>query len=125
MEQPEAQKLHAREFKVNQVYKRFISKVKDRSEFKRKRLQDILVEPVQRISRYVMMLRDILQLTPEDHSDFRGLNQACEKAKEIATMADDDRTRAATMFMSLYQSIKDSPVSDICFHSTSHINILS
>lgn len=95
---------------MNQVYRRFISKAKDQKEFKRKRLQDILVEPVQRISRYAMMLRDILQLTPEDHSDFRGLNQACEKAKEIATMADDDRTKTATMFLSLYQSIKDSPV---------------
>ncbi|KAI7875252.1 uncharacterized protein EV154DRAFT_472779 [Mucor mucedo] len=111
LEQSEAQKLHAKEFKINQVYRRFISKAREQREFKRKRLQDILVEPVQRISRYAMMLRDILQLTPEDHSDFRGLNQACEKAKEIATMADDDQTRTATMFLSLYQSIKDSPCS--------------
>ncbi|KAG2200842.1 hypothetical protein INT47_001373, partial [Mucor saturninus] len=113
LEQSEAQKLHAKEFKINQVYRRFISKAREQREFKRKRLQDILVEPVQRISRYAMMLRDILQLTPEDHSDFRGLNQACEKAKEIATMADDDQTRTATMFLSLYQSIKDSPVRDV------------
>ncbi|GAA5795701.1 hypothetical protein HPULCUR_001063 [Helicostylum pulchrum] len=111
LEQSEAQKLHAKEFKTNQVYKRFLSRVKDRSEFKRKRLQDILVEPVQRISRYSMMLREILQLTPEEHSDFRGLKLACEKAAEIATMADDDQTKTATMFLNLYQAIKDSPCS--------------
>ncbi|KAG2232911.1 hypothetical protein INT48_006165 [Thamnidium elegans] len=111
LEQSEAQKLHAKEFKTNQVYKRFLSRVKDQSEFKRKRLQDILVEPVQRISRYSMMLREILQLTPEEHSDFRGLKIACEKAKEIATMADDDPTKTATMFLNLYQAIKDSPCS--------------
>lgn len=111
LEQPEAQKLHAKEFKMNQAYKRFLTKVRDQSEFKRKRLQDILVEPVQRISRYAMMLREILHLTPEDHSDFRGLNLACEKASEIATMADDDPTKTATMFLNLYQAIKDSPVS--------------
>lgn len=63
-----------------------------------------------------MMLRDILQLTPEDHSDFRGLKLACEKAKEIATMADDDQTKTATMFLNLYQSIKDSPVSICAFY---------
>lgn len=114
LEQSEAQKLHAKEFKTNQVYKRFLSRVKDQSEFKRKRLQDVLVEPVQRISRYSMMLREILQLTPEEHSDFRGLKLACEKAREIATMADDDPTKTATMFLNLYQAIKDSPVSFFC-----------
>ncbi|KAL0135138.1 hypothetical protein V8B55DRAFT_1553980 [Mucor lusitanicus] len=73
LEQSEAQKLHAKEYKANQNYKRFLTKVKDHSDFKRKRLQDILVEPVQRISRYSMMLRDILQLTPKDHADYHGL----------------------------------------------------
>ncbi|KAI8081898.1 uncharacterized protein B0P05DRAFT_538523 [Gilbertella persicaria] len=111
LEQAEAQKLHAKEFKVNQNYRRFLVKVKDHADFKRKRLQDILVEPVQRISRYSMMLRDILQLTPEDHHDYQGLKAACEKAREIATMADDDPTKTATMFLNLYQSIKDSPCS--------------
>jgi hypothetical protein len=93
------------------VYRRFLLKVKDQSEFKRKRLQDILVEPVQRISRYSMMIREILQLTPEDHPDYQGLKAASEKAREIATMADDDPTKTATMFLNLYQGIKDSPVS--------------
>lgn len=111
MEQSEAQKLHAKEYKANQNYKRFLTKVKDHSDFKRKRLQDILVEPVQRISRYSMMLRDILQLTPKDHADYHGLVAACEKAREIATMADDDPTKTATLFLNLYQAIKDSPVS--------------
>jgi hypothetical protein len=58
-----------------------------------------------------MMLREILQLTPIEHPDYIGLQIACEKAKEIATMADDDPTKVATMFLNLYQSIKDSPVS--------------
>lgn len=120
MEQSEAQKLHAKEYKANQNYKRFLTKVKDHSDFKRKRLQDILVEPVQRISRYSMMLRDILQLTPKDHADYRGLVAACEKAREIATMADDDPTKTATLFLNLYQAIKDSPVSFTFMLLSSH-----
>lgn len=110
MEQSEAQKLHVKEVKTNPAYKRFLLKLNEYAEFKRKRLQDILVEPVQRISRYSMMLREILQLTPIDHSDYIGLQIACEKAKEIATLADDDPTKVATMFLNLYQNIKDSPV---------------
>jgi len=120
LEQSEAQKLHAKEYKANQNYKRFLTKVKDHSDFKRKRLQDILVEPVQRISRYSMMLRDILQLTPKDHADYHGLVAACEKAREIATMADDDPTKTATLFLNLYQAIKDSPVSFMFMLLSSH-----
>ncbi|KAI8327950.1 hypothetical protein BD560DRAFT_494439 [Blakeslea trispora] len=111
MEQAEAQKLHAKELKINQHYKRFVLRAREHPDFKRKRLQDILVEPVQRIGRYAMMLKEILQLTPEDHADYLGLKAACKKAQEIATMADDDPTKTATMFLNLYQSIKDSPCS--------------
>jgi hypothetical protein len=57
LEQAEAQQFHTTEFKGNHAYRRFLLKVRDRAEFKRKRLQDILVEPVQRISRYSLMLR--------------------------------------------------------------------
>ncbi|KAI8354119.1 hypothetical protein EDC96DRAFT_516899 [Choanephora cucurbitarum] len=111
MEQAEAQKLHTKELKSNPNYKRFVLRAREHPDFKRKRLQDVLVEPVQRIGRYAMMLKDILQLTPEDHLDYQGLKAACRKAQEIATMADDDLTKTATMFLNLYQSIKDSPCS--------------
>lgn len=80
-------------------------------------MQDILVEPVQRISRYSLMLREILHLTPKDHPDYSGLKAACEKAREIATMADDNPTKTATMFLNLYQAIKESPVSSVGVHS--------
>ncbi|KAG1044014.1 hypothetical protein G6F43_011525 [Rhizopus delemar] len=111
LEQGDAQKLHAKEFKSNQTYRRFLLKAKDHPEFKKRRLQDILVEPVQRISRYSMMLREILNLTPQDHPDYPGLKLACEKSREIATMDDDDPTKTATMLLSLYQTIKESPCS--------------
>ncbi|KAI8876938.1 Dbl homology domain-containing protein [Backusella circina FSU 941] len=111
LEQADAQQLHTKEFKGNHAYRRFLLQVRDRVEFKRKRLQDILVEPVQRISRYSLMLKEILCLTPENHPDYKGLKTACEKAKIIATMADDDPTKIATLFLNLYKSIKDSPCS--------------
>lgn len=63
------------------------------------------------------MLREILHLTPKDHPDYSGLKAACEKAREIATMADDNPTKTATMFLNLYQAIKESPVSSVGVHS--------
>ncbi|CAO3599610.1 unnamed protein product [Absidia cylindrospora] len=111
LEQHEAQNLHTKEMKSNPLYRRFISQAKERPPFKRRRFQDILLEPVQRISRYAMMFKDILRLTPQDHPDFAGLNDACVKVREIATMADDTPTKVATMFLNLYQSVKDCPCS--------------
>ncbi|KAG1152276.1 hypothetical protein G6F37_001409 [Rhizopus arrhizus] len=69
------------------------------------------MEPVQRISRYSMMLKNILSLTPSDHPDYWGLKWACDKSREIAIMDDDDTTKKITLLMTLYQIIQDSPCS--------------
>ncbi|CAM0142254.1 hypothetical protein VKS41_002265 [Umbelopsis sp. WA50703] len=106
-----AQSLHTKEYKVNQSYRSFLIKAKDHPDAKRKQLQDLLVEPVQRISRYTMLLKDIIKSTPPEHPDHAALISALSKAEEIATMADDNRTRLARMFLNLYNSIKGSPCS--------------
>ncbi|GAB5588787.1 hypothetical protein Unana1_03687 [Umbelopsis nana] len=106
-----AQALHTKEYKVNQSYRSFLIKAKDHPDAKRKQLQDLLVEPVQRISRYTMLLKDIIKHTPLDHPDHAALISALSKAEAIATMADDNRTRLARMFLNLYNSIKGSPCS--------------
>lgn len=69
------------------------------------------MEPVQRISRYSMMLKNILSLTPNDHPDYWGLKWVCDKSREIAIMDDDGTTKKITLLMTLYQIIKVSPVS--------------
>ncbi|KAI8374661.1 Dbl homology domain-containing protein [Radiomyces spectabilis] len=111
MEHGEAQKLHGKEFKSNQNYRRLLLKAQDHPQFKKRRLEDIIVEPVQRISRYSMMLKDLLRLTPKSHPDFEGLTTAYKKSQEIASMADDHPTKLATMFLNMYSIIKDSPCS--------------
>lgn len=58
-----AQALHTKEYKVNQSYRSFLIKAKDHPDAKRKQLQDLLVEPVQRISRYTMLLKGNANLT--------------------------------------------------------------
>ncbi|KAG1467081.1 hypothetical protein G6F46_003083 [Rhizopus delemar] len=107
--QEEAQRIHTKEYKNNLAYKKFLLKVSQHPEFKKKRVQDILMEPVQRISRYSMMLKNILSLTPNDHPDYWGLKWVCDKSREIAIMDDDGTTKKITLLMTLYQIIKVSP----------------
>ena len=38
-----------------------------------------LITPVQRIPRYILLLKDIIKKTPEDHPDYPQLVQAEEK----------------------------------------------
>lgn len=53
----EAQKLHTKEFRSNQAYRSFLIKAKDDPRCKRRGLQDLLVQPPQRIARYVLLLK--------------------------------------------------------------------
>ncbi|ORY97904.1 hypothetical protein BCR43DRAFT_255363 [Syncephalastrum racemosum] len=111
LEYKEAQRLHAKEFKNNQAYRSFLIKAKDDPRCKRRQLQDLLVQPPQRISRYTMLFKDILRFTPSTHRDFDGLQRALVKASEIATLDDDDPTKVAIMCHNLFTSVKDSPAS--------------
>jgi hypothetical protein len=54
---------------------------------------------------------DIIKHSLPDHPDHAALISALSKAEEIATMADDNRTRLARMFLNLYNTIKGSPCS--------------
>ncbi|KAI7861417.1 Dbl homology domain-containing protein [Spinellus fusiger] len=116
MDQEEAQKLHVKEVKSNQKYRKFLAKAKENPAFRRRKLQDILVEPVQRISRYTMMLKEILKRTAQDSKEHEELTDACNISSRIAKMKDDTPTKLATMSLSLYTSIKDSPCSLISQH---------
>jgi len=46
-------------------------------------LQSLLVNPVQRIPRYLLLLKELVQKTPSDHPDYQSLNTALNKIKEI------------------------------------------
>ncbi|KAL0078696.1 hypothetical protein J3Q64DRAFT_1824799 [Phycomyces blakesleeanus] len=116
MDQKEAQKLHVKEVRSNQRYKKFLTTAKEHPGFRRRSLQDILVEPVQRIGRYTMMLKEILKHTDSETKECEDLTNACSISSRIATMKDDVPTKLATMSLSLYTSIKDSPCSLISQH---------
>ncbi|KAL1925780.1 uncharacterized protein VTP21DRAFT_663 [Calcarisporiella thermophila] len=102
---------HLREQKTNSVYKAFLQKARDNPEVRRMALQDLLVQPVQRIGLYTLMFENILKHTPDDHEDYQFLVEARSKASSIALMADDYNTRLAQTFFNMHNAIADCPAS--------------
>ncbi|KAI7872826.1 hypothetical protein BDF14DRAFT_33746 [Spinellus fusiger] len=108
-----AQKHQKREYIENQAFRSFLLRAADdpRAKEWKGMLEGLLIEPVQRISRYTLLLQEILQYTPNTHPDWIGLTKTYAKFQDIAMMVDDDLTKLANMLHNLHTSIKDSPCS--------------
>ncbi|RUS26597.1 Dbl homology domain-containing protein, partial [Jimgerdemannia flammicorona] len=119
----ESQAVNVKEQKTNGAYRNYLAEHPDA---RRQTIQDLLVQPGQRIARYTLLLEpigmvrgahvlilavvEILRLTPDDHPDFRGLAVSLTKAQEIATMADDYHTKSANILFNMHRSIQHCPV---------------
>ena len=60
-------------------------------------LEDILINPIQRIPRYILLLNDMLKHTPEHHPDFQNLQTAASAFQNFATFINENNRRAETM----------------------------
>jgi len=68
----------------------------------------LLIEPVQRVPRYQLLLEDLLANTPEAHPEFEDLDSALKKIEMIVRTLNDARrssTNTSTMY-SIYQRIR-------------------
>ena len=54
-------------------------------------MESFLVQPVQRVPRYILLLRELLKHTPSDHPDHAGLVQALERAQRVAELLNTRR----------------------------------
>lgn len=55
---------------------------------KRQDLSSYLIAPVQRLPRYVLLLKELLKCTPEDHEDYNDIKQALDGITSIAATVD-------------------------------------
>lgn len=55
-----------------------------------------LITPVQRIPRYILLLKDIIKRTPDDHPDYRNLTKALETMNELAHYIDAQVSESQT-----------------------------
>ncbi len=45
-------------------------------QFRRLSINDFLIKPVQRLPKYVILLKDLLKHTPKDHPDYNNITKA-------------------------------------------------
>eukprot|EP01119_Soliformovum_irregulare_P011585 TRINITY_DN2919_c0_g1_i5.p1 TRINITY_DN2919_c0_g1~~TRINITY_DN2919_c0_g1_i5.p1 ORF type:complete len:795 (+),score=256.77 TRINITY_DN2919_c0_g1_i5:1687-4071(+) len=74
-------------------------------------LQSLLVTPVQRIPRYMLLLMHLLALTPPTHPDFSALTTALAKMKEITdvvnfSIKETDKSKLYNRIVETVQGIK-------------------
>jgi len=69
-------------------------------------LLGLLIQPVQRIPRYKLLLEDLKKHTPEDHPDYQNICEACEKIISIAEEVDGQMNQQESL-MKIYQIQKN------------------
>ncbi|KAL2918478.1 hypothetical protein HK105_201879 [Polyrhizophydium stewartii] len=74
----------------NQAFAAFTREQARRPECKGRILQTFLIEPVQRIPRYKLLLEDLVKHTPENHPDYGDLNKALKRISEVATFVNEE-----------------------------------
>lgn len=57
-------------------------------------LDSLRVVPIQRIPRYVLLLKALIKYTPEDHPDYKNLEEALHKMSELATFINTKKSEA-------------------------------
>ena len=63
-------------------------------EYRELSISSFLITPIQRLPRYILLMKEIVKYTPTSHPDFPFANEAIEKANEITTKVNEQITAA-------------------------------
>eukprot|EP00026_Physarum_polycephalum_P005622 Phypoly_transcript_05657.p1 GENE.Phypoly_transcript_05657~~Phypoly_transcript_05657.p1 ORF type:complete len:555 (+),score=131.37 Phypoly_transcript_05657:69-1667(+) len=89
----------------NTKFRDYLEKCRVTPECKGLTIQSLLIMPVQRIPRHILLLTDLAKHTPPEHPDFALLSKAVERTKEVAAVINDAKGRAeSNTKMTLLQS---------------------
>jgi len=72
------------EAKNKKSFKSFLNSPRCKKALKRQDLTSFLITPVQRLPRYVLLLKEMVKCTPEDHEDFETLQKALQGITKVA-----------------------------------------
>ncbi|XP_072116015.1 intersectin-1 isoform X2 [Mobula birostris] len=70
-------------------FKEFVKRLAMDPQCKGMPLSSFLLKPMQRVTRYPLIIKNILENTPENHPDFSHLKQALEKAEELCSQVNE------------------------------------
>lgn len=69
---------------LNQPFSKFLSEIRLNPDFKGNDLGSLLIRPVQRIPRYVLLIESLLNNTPEGHKEYQTLKECYEMIIDVA-----------------------------------------
>lgn len=110
----DAEQLSVNEEKRNKTYRDFLEKRKyDAAAKDRLGIRELLVEPVQRLPRYNLMLGEILEYLPENDPDREKITNAMGIVNSIAMVKEDDNEKLAHAYFNMTYSIERFPANMI------------
>lgn len=92
----------------NANFSAYLSYAESRKECNGLQINSFLVMPVQRIPRYVLLLKDFLRHTPEDHDDHANVNKALADMQQVAAYIEKKKEEAENIYHIM--AIQDSLV---------------
>ncbi|KAI8900518.1 Dbl homology domain-containing protein [Globomyces pollinis-pini] len=106
-----SQKWIKKEEQENQGYLQFTKDAEKLEITGRQSLKDSLMFPVQRTTRYHLLLKDLLKSTKDDHPDHRDLSNAWDAMASLATSVNDKKREEeeATGLFDAFQQTKHCP----------------
>ena len=84
----------------------FLKKCESRPECGRQTLQQLLINPVQRLPRYSLLLKEILRVTDDKNPDKADLKEAIEKIAEVLTHINEDKRKTEDI-VAMFEIVND------------------
>ena len=79
--------------KHNKGFTHFISDVTSKGPPKYSNFSSLMIQPVQRIPRYILLLEDVIKHTTESHPDFAHLQKALKLMRDVALHVNTNHTK--------------------------------
>eukprot|EP01137_Pigoraptor_chileana_P024156 Opistho-2@91626 len=111
--------------KTNPNFRNFLQLAHQRKECHKQELSDLLIQPVQRIPRYILLLKELSKRTPVIHPDSVRLDEAIAKMSEITQHLNDTKkqTDESLELFAVFDSIQKFPPELIAAHRRHVITI--
>ncbi|KAK9767199.1 hypothetical protein K7432_003164 [Basidiobolus ranarum] len=82
-----------------------------KNDTKRQTLKEFLIIPIQRVTRYTLLLKDLQKQTREDHPDYPEVTQALKFMKDLAVQVNEvkQKEEERTQLFAIFNSIRNCP----------------
>ena len=79
--------------KSNHEFANFLLELQKNKYTNNKSIEDYMIKPIQRLPKYVLLLKDLLRYTSPDHLDYRGIEKAITDISSVNNYNDDNLTK--------------------------------